>query len=327
MSFADPYVLLALFALPVLVALYVGEQRRRALIARTFAVERMQPSVAPRRPRWRKHLPVLAFALAMAILVAAAARPQRTIATPVERASIMLATDVSGSMQATDVAPNRLVAAKQAARTFLDEVPQKVNVGVLAFNQTPSVIASPSTDREAARDAIASMKPSGGTATGEAINTAVTALQAQRNAVQQEEGGEPRDPAPAAIVVLTDGKSTSGRNAIAAARAAGEVGIRVYTVALGTEDGEITVKLRDGSTEVRKVPPDPDALEQIAEASGGKSFTADTRDGLAQVYEDLGSQLGHKREKREITAAFAGGGLALMLLGGVMSLGWFGRLA
>lgn len=326
MSFANPYFLLALLALPLLVALYVGDQRRRRLIARTFAVERLQPSVAPRRPRWRRHLPVAAFALAMAILVAAAARPQRTIATPVERASIMLATDVSGSMTATDVPPNRLVAAKQAARTFLEEVPDRVNVGILAFNQVPSVLASPSTDREAARDAIASMKPNGGTATGEAINTALTALQANRKATARP-GLEPDNPPPAAIVVLTDGASTSGRNAVAAAQAAGDAGIRVHTVALGTPEGEITVKRRDGSTEVRKVPPDPEALEAIAEASGGKTFTAATADGLADVYEDLGSQLGHKREKREITAAFAGGGLALMLLGGVMSLGWFGRLA
>src|SRR4051794_21101786 len=131
----------------------------------------MQPSVAPRRPRWRRHLPQLMFLLAVVILIAAAARPQRTIATPIERASIMLATDVSGSMTATDVAPNRLVAAKQAARAFLDKVPPKVNVGVLAFNQTPTVLASPSTDREAAREAIAKMTPSGGTASGEAIAT------------------------------------------------------------------------------------------------------------------------------------------------------------
>src|SRR4051794_41920811 len=138
----------------------------------------MQASVAPRGPRWRRHLPQLAFLLAIALLIAAAAKPQRTIATPIERASIMLATDVSGSMTATDVAPNRLVAARRAARAFLDSVPAKVKVGVMAFNQTPSVLASPSTDREAAREAIAQMKASGGTASGEAIATAVSSLTA-----------------------------------------------------------------------------------------------------------------------------------------------------
>lgn len=319
MSFGSPYVLLLLLALPFLVALYVGEQQRRRRAAEAFVVSRMQPSVAPRRPGWRRHLPHLAFLVAALLLIAAGARPQRTVATPVERASIILATDVSGSMTATDVKPNRLVAAKQAARAFIDKVPSKVNVGIMAFNQTPALLAAPTTDREAAREAIAKMKPSGGTASGEAIATAVTAL---RSGVKSTE-----KPPPAALVLLTDGKSTSGRNAIAAARAANQAGVRVYTVALGTQNGTITVPKRDGTTETREVPPDPEALQQIAEAGGGKTFTATTTDGLSQVYEELGSQLGTKKTKREITAEFAGGGLALLLLGAVMALGWFGRLA
>jgi Ca-activated chloride channel family protein len=319
-SFANPYVLLALLALPLLAGAYVAEQRRRREAAQAFAVEKLQPSVAPRRPRWRRHMPVLAFALALAILVGAAAKPQRTIATPVERASIMLATDVSGSMTATDVAPNRLVAAKRAARAFLDKVPARVNVGVMAFNQTPAILASPTTDRQAARDAIARMQPSGGTATGEAIATAVTSLRAARSPNSKK-------PPPAAIVLLSDGASVSGRNPVAAAKAAGDAGIRVYTVALGTANGTITVPGPGGTTQTKPVPPDPATLGQIAQASGGQTFTSASADGLSQVYQQLGSQLGHKFQKREITAAFAGGGLALMLLGGVMSLGWFGRLA
>lgn len=324
MSFGSPYVLLALLALPVLVGLYVGEQRRRRYVAQAFAVKRMQPSVAPRRPRWRRHLPQLAFLLAAVILIAAAAKPQRTIATPVERASIMLATDVSGSMAATDVAPNRLVAAKQAAREFLQQVPARVNVGVMAFNQTPTILASPSTDREAALNAIAQMKPSGGTASGEAIATSISALRINPAST----GGDPNgQPAPAAIVLLSDGTSTSGRNAVAQARQAAQAGIKVYTVALGTPGGTITVKTRDGKTVTKPVPPDPQALQAIAQAGGGQSFTAQTTDRLSVVYKQLGSQLGHKETKKQITSAFAGGGLALLLLGGVMSLGWFGRLA
>ena len=323
MSFASPYVLLLLLALPVLVGLYVGEQARRRRAAQAFALAKMQPSVAPRRPRWRRHLPMLAFLGAMIILIAAAARPQRTIAVPIEKASIMLATDVSGSMTATDVQPNRLVAAKQAARAFLDKVPARLNVGVMAFNQTPSVLASPSTDRDAARNAIAEMKPSGGTASGEAIATAVTALRNNpKTRVKKTE-----QPPPAAIVLLSDGKSTSGRNAVQAARAAGNAGIRIYTVALGTNNGTIRVPKRGGGTQTQKVPPDPQALQAIAQAAGGKSFTASTTDHLTEVYEKLGSQVAHKDKKKEITAEFAGGGLALLLLGGVMSLGWFGRLA
>jgi Ca-activated chloride channel homolog len=322
-SFASPYVLLLLLALPVLVGLYVGEQQRRRQAANAFAVTRMQPSVAPRRPRWRRHLPMLAFLFAIVILIAAAARPQRTVATPIERASIMLATDVSGSMTATDVQPNRLVAAKQAARAFLDKVPARVNVGVMAFNQTPTVLAAPTTDREAARNAIAKMKSSGGTASGEAIATAVTALRTS----PKSQGSKNQQPPPAAIVLLTDGKSTSGRNAVTAARAAASAGIHVYTVALGTPSGTIQVTRKDGTKVTQPVPPDPQALEQIAQAGNGNSFTAQTTDRLSEVYQKLGSQLGHKHTKREITAEFAGGGLALLLLGGVMSLGWFGRLA
>jgi Ca-activated chloride channel homolog len=322
-SFASPYVLLLLLALPVCVGLYVGEQQRRGRAAEAFALTKMQPSVAPRRPRWRRHLPMLALLLAMIVLIAAAARPQRTIATPIEKASIMLATDVSGSMTATDVQPNRLVAAKQAARAFLDKVPARVNVGVMAFNQTPTVLASPSTDREEARAAIAKMKPSGGTASGEAIATAVTALRTSPKSQSKAD----EQPPPAAIVLLSDGKSTSGRDAVTAARAASNAGIRIYSVALGTDSGTIQVPQRGGGTQTQQVPPDPQALEQIAQASGGKSFTASTTDGLSEVYEKLGSQLAHKNKKKEITAEFAGGGLALLLLGGVMSLGWFGRLA
>jgi Ca-activated chloride channel family protein len=189
----------------------------------------------------------------------------------------------------------------------------------MAFNQTPTVLASPTTDREAARAAIAKMTPSGGTASGEAIATAVTALRTRAKVTEQ--------PPPAAIVLLSDGKSTSGRNAVEAARAAGNAGVRVYTVALGTDSGTITVPKKGGGTQTQQVPPDPEALQQIAEASGGSSFTAQTTSGLSEVYEKLGSQLGHENKKKEITAEFAGGGLALLLLGGVMSLGWFGRLA
>jgi Ca-activated chloride channel family protein len=279
--------------------------------------------VAPQRPRWRRHLPQLAFLLAAIVLILAAAKPQRTIATPVERASIMLMTDVSGSMTSTDVAPNRLVAAKQAAREFLTKVPARVNVGVMEFNGTPSILASPTTDREAALSAIARMSPSGGTATGEAIATAISSLRTSPVGGANPSGPRP----PAAIVLLTDGKSTTGRDPVAMAKRAAQAGIKVYTVVIGTPTGTIQVKRPNGTTATVHVPPDPQALQQVAQAGGGESFTAQTTERLSDVYSKLGSQLSHKTTKKQITAAFAGGGLALLLLGGVMSLGWFGRLA
>jgi Ca-activated chloride channel homolog len=316
-TFGTPLALFALLVLPVLALVYMRQQGRRRAAAAAFVRPALQPSVAPERPRWRRHLPMLAILLACAILIVAAAQPERTVAVPVERASIMLLTDVSGSMEATDVKPSRLAAAKRAAHTFVDDVPTPVNVGVLAFNQTPRVLQSPTRDRDAVHTAIERMTSSGGTATGQAIATATQALER----VPGELGKRP----PSAIVLLSDGASTSGVDPIAAAREAKRLKIPVYTVALGTPAGTIEVPRRGGGTETRPVPPDPESLAEIARTSGGKAFTASSTDGLKQVYEKLGSQLGHKDEKRQITSAFAGGGLALLLVGGVMSLGWFGR--
>ena len=319
MSFASPAILVALLALPALGVLYAVEQRRRRSAAAAFATPALQPSVAPRRPRWRRHAPMAAIALALALLVVAAAKPQRTVAVPVERASVMLVTDVSGSMTATDIQPSRLVAAKRAAGRFADEVPDGLNVGLVAFNSTPRVLQSPTRDREVVKAAIDSMEPSGGTATGEAIATATSVL--RRTAAPGE------DPPPGAILLLSDGKSTSGRDAAGAARAAARLDIPVYTVVLGTEQGTITVPRANGSgTTTRNVPPDAESLAEIARVSGGKAYTAETATGLKEIYESLGSQLGHEDRKREITSAVTGGGLALMLVGVAMSLRWFGRL-
>ena len=318
MSFAAPLVLLGLIGLPVLAALYMGEQRSRVSAAAAFASPRVQASVAPRKPGFRRHLPMLALLAAIALLIVAAAKPQRTVSVPVERASIMLATDVSGSMTAKDVAPSRLEAAKQAARQFVAQVPAKVNVGVMAFNDIASVLQSPTTDRQAVNAAITSMRSSGGTATGNAIDTAVNVL----GRAPKLNGKRP----PAALVLLSDGASTRGRDPVAAAQAARRLHIPVYTVALGTQNGTITVPKRGGGTTTQRVPPDPQSLGQIARASGGATFTAQDASGLKQVYEKLGSQLSHKKQKQQITTAFAGAAALLLLAGLGMSLGWFGRL-
>jgi Ca-activated chloride channel homolog len=314
MSFGEPLVLLALLVLPLLGAWYAAEQRRRRAAAAAFAAPVLQPSVAPRRPGWRRHAGMAAVALALAILIVAAAKPQRTVAVPVERASIALAIDVSGSMTAVDVQPNRLVAAKRAARRFLDEVPDEVNVGLLAFNGTPRVLQSPTRDRDAVQAGIDGMRSSGGTATGEAIAAAVRTLRARDRR------------APVAVVLLSDGASTSGRDPVTAAIAARRQRVPVSTVALGTAQGTITVPRRGGGTVTRRVPPDPASLAEIARASGGRTYTADTAPRLKEIYERLGSQLGRKNEKRQVTSAFAGGGLLLLLAGMGMSMRWFGRL-
>jgi Ca-activated chloride channel family protein len=322
MTFGAPLILLALIVVPALAAGYISLQRDRGRAAAAFASPALAASVAPRRPRWRRHVPLVAFLAAVAILVVAAAKPQRTVAVPVEHAQIMLLTDVSGSMLATDVKPNRLVAARRAAKRFIDRVPKQVNVGVEAFNQTPQVLANPTTDRDALELALGRLSSSGGTATGEAIQTATRVL---RQAPSLS-GKKP----PSAIVLLSDGASTKGVDPIAAAQAAAKVKIPVYTVTLGTATGTITVPRSESDpsagTITKPVPPDEASLQAIARASGGKAFAAESADDLSAVYERLGSQLGTKKEPRQITAGFAGAGLALLALGAALSLRWFGRL-
>jgi Ca-activated chloride channel family protein len=317
-SFAEPAVLIGLLALPLLALFYAAEQRNRRAAAAAFAAPPVQPSVAPDRPGWRRHAPMIAAALALVILILAAAKPERTVAVPVERASIALVTDASGSMMAKDVKPTRLVAAKRAARRFVDEVPSRVNVGLIAFNGTPTVLHSPTRDRDAVRGAIDAMTSSGATATGEAIAAGTMML--------RPTGSRARRKPPAAILLLSDGTSTRGRDPVEQARAARRLGVRVYTVTLGTEAGTITVTRQDGSTAVRRVPPDPQSLAEIARVSRGKAYTAGSTDRLEEIYEKLGSELGHKKEKRQITSVFAGGGLVLLLTGIVMSMRWFGRV-
>lgn len=318
MTFATPAALAGLIALPLVVAWYVAEQRRRRAGAAAFAAPALQASVMPRRPGWRRHAPAVALALALAVLIVAAAKPQRTVAVPVEQASIILATDVSGSMTATDVKPTRLAAAKRAALRFAASVPAQVRVGVMAFNSAPAMLQSPTSDRAAVRAAIAQMRPSGGTATGDAIAQAVRVLRTPAG------GGKP---VPGAVVLLSDGASTRGSDPAAAAQAAGKAHVPIYTVALGTAAGTITVPRPGGKgTETRSVPPDPQALAQIARASGARTFTAQSSRGLTAVYRQLGSRLSQRKERRQVTAAFAGAGLALLLAGAGMSLAWFGRL-
>ena len=319
-SFAAPLVLVFLLAIPVLVVVYGAHQRDRRRAAAAFAAPVMTPSVAPNRPRWRMHAPMLAFLLALAILILAAARPQKTVAVPVERASIMLITDVSGSMQATDVRPTRLVAARTAAKRFVAKVPKTVNVGVMALSSKPRVLASPTRDRVAIDQALDQLTPRGGTGTGEAITAAT-------NILKRQPGVNGKRP-PSAIVLLSDGAATGTIDPVSAAQAARKLHIPIYTVALGTQEGTITVPRPggQGGTETRRVPPDPQSLAEVAKASGGKTYTAADASKLSDVYKSLGSLLGTKNEKRQVTAGFAGGALVLLLLGAAMSLRWFGRL-
>ncbi|MGO9791836.1 MAG: VWA domain-containing protein [Solirubrobacteraceae bacterium] len=319
MSFADPLVLLGLLAIPLLAIWYAGQQRRRAAAAAGFVAPALSASVAPRRPGWRRHAPMLAFLLALAVLIAAVARPQRSVAEPVSDGAIMLANDVSSSMNATDVAPSREGAAQRSARRFVASVPSAVEVGLLVFSRSPTVLQSPSTNHALTQQALARLPhTSGGTAIGEAILTAVHQLQS----VPRVAGKHP----PGAIVLISDGASNVGIGPLAAARQAKAAQIPIYTISVGTSHGTITLK-QGSKTVTGPVPVSRGQLAEIASISGGRAFKASDSAGVDVAYTRLAARLGHKQVKQEITASFAGGGLVLLLLGSALSLRWFGRLA
>lgn len=318
MHFGQPLYLVALALVPLALVAYGRHERDRRAAAAAFAAPDVMASVAPSTPGWRRHVPLAFYGVALIVLVAALAKPQTTVAVPVERASIMLTTDYSGSMQSTDVAPTRLAAARTAAERFLKQVPENVRVGLVAFNQSARLIETPSTDRDAIRTALAGLKPSGGTATGEALALSLDGLSREKDAAGVR--------APAAIVLLSDGKSVKGRPPTVIAAQAKKLKIPIYTVTLGTAAGTIQVTDSNGVTHTRPVPPDPVESQAVAQLSGGKAYTADTAKDLSAVYQQLGSRIGTRKEPREITAAFSGGALALLVAGAGMSLFWFRRL-
>jgi Ca-activated chloride channel homolog len=315
MSFVDPLVLLALLAIPLLVWWYMGEQRRRTRAASAFVASRLTESVAPRRPRWRRHVPIAVFAVALAALIVAVARPQRSVAKPVTNGAVMLADDSSSSMQATDVSPSRLQASLGAARRFLADVPSAVQVGVLEFARTPTVLQSPTTNHALTASALSHVpRTSGGTAVGLALTTALNEL---KN-LPKVSGKLP----PGAIVLLSDGASNVGISPLGVARQAASAHIPIYTISVGTPNG--TIAGPRGSKVA--VPVEGQQLQEIARLSGGRSFTASNDAGVSAAYQRLAARLGTKHLNEEITTSFAGIALALLALGSILTLRWFGRL-
>jgi Ca-activated chloride channel homolog len=316
MSFANPFLLAGLLALPVLVAWYVRRQRGRARDRAAFVLPALAPSVAPDRPGWRRHLPMLAFAAALAVLIVALAGPQATRAVPIKRSTIVLVVDNSSSMAATDVAPSRLVAVQRAAQQFLKTVPSSVAIGVIVFNQTPTVLTPPTTDHAVVARALTGWHADGHTAIGDAMQAALRLLERTPKASRP----------PSAMVVLSDGTSTNGANPITVAQQAAAQKIRIDTVALGTSHGTIAVPGRNGAKVSKPVPPDPRSLAEIAHAAGGQSYAVADAGHLSALYTQLGAKLAHRHVKQKIANEFAGGALVLLLLGSGLSLRWFGRL-
>ena len=304
MSFKDPLYLFALLLLPLAVAAWMARRNRVRRYAIRFPATASAALAVGRTSAWRAVLPMALLLASVAALVVALAKPQRSMAVPVEKATIMLVTDHSRSMEADDVAPDRLAAAQDAANTFLKQVPPKVNVGIVAFSTAPDAVQTPTTDRGPVRQIINAQFPDGATNTGDALQIAL-------NAIKQQNGKSSSDTkTPSAIVLLSDGKQTTGRPAADLARQAGTAKVPIYTVALGTQDGVVQGPGFGGYV---PVPPDPQSLSEIANLSGGKAFTAEDSGKLSNIYKNLGSRLGSKKRKREITAIFVAGGLILLL--------------
>jgi Ca-activated chloride channel family protein len=310
MSFQAPLFLLGLTAIPLaLLALKLARRRPAKYVVR-FPATATLAAIAGRTGRLRRAIPPALLCLALAGLITALARPEATVAVPVEKASVMLVTDTSGSMNATDVAPDRLAAAKAAASRFLDRVPDQLQTGLVAFADGPHTVLRPTQDRVQVESTLQALRAEGGTATGDALESALTAL-----------GTREKDSPPAAIVLLSDGASKAGRDPAEVALQARDANVPIYTVALGTAGGVV-----EAGGQILSVPPDPEALAEVARISGGRAFAAEDADALDEVYETLGSRIGTKKSKREVSAGFAAAGL--LLLGGAAftSLRWRGRL-
>jgi Ca-activated chloride channel family protein len=341
-----PGFLWALALVPVAIVAYLLVQRRRTRYAVRFTNLDLLANVVSGSPKWRRHLPPALYLLALAGLLLSLARPQAVTLVPKEQATVMLVMDTSGSMNATDVAPSRMIAAEQAAVAFLNDLPAKFRVGVVAFSGTAQTLTRPTTDRGAVQDALFSLHAEGPTAMGDAIERALEArLPTQPGAAptttapgrrpgqagpQAPPATTPPDPSklpPTVILLLSDGSNTQGSTQpLEAAKHARQLNVPVFTIALGTDTGMVDVP--DESTgQLRRIPVPPDkfTLRRVAEATGGRFFAAPTSRDLKGIYHDLGSKIGFVKEKQEITVVFSAVSLLLLVAGAGLSLLWFSR--
>jgi len=323
-SFEEPWRLLILVAPLALLIAYMFAQRARRKYAVRFTSVDLLASVAPKRPGWQRHVSAALMLLAVCALIVGFAQPTGTRRVPRQRGAVIVAIDTSGSMAATDVAPTRLVAAQDAARRFIDGLPKGLKIGVLSFDSNSRMLAAPSTDRAAALAAVNSLSVGGGTATGVAIEDALDAVRALP-------AGADGTKAPAAIVLMSDGAPTIGKDgtgaeaaqqtvteATAAAKAAH---VPVDTIAFGTSSGTITIQ-----GETLPVPADPQTMAAIARGSGGKSFTATTSNELNAVYDQIRKVVGFDKVPTNLTEWFVGLALLFAILTAGAALYWMQRI-
>jgi len=313
MTFTWPLVLWSLVLVPILAGVYVLAQRRRRKYALRFTNLALLKHVATRGPGIRRHIPPLLYLLGLGALLFSLARPMAVIAVPREQTSVMLVLDVSGSMTADDLQPNRMAAARQAARTFVEELPPTIEVGLVSFNNRAAVQASPGADRNAVLRSIDNLTANGGTAIGDGLNLALDQL-------AQRPTGEDGRRAPGVVVLLSDGMSTDGMPWETASERAANEGVKVYTVGIGQRGA---VPMIDGRLPVRL---DERTLQQIAQQTDAQYFYAAEAGQLEEVYSELGSQINWVEEHTEITALVTAAGAVLLLAAGALSMLWLQRL-
>lgn len=344
MSFVWPAALLGLLIVPLAVAGYLTAQRRRARYAVRFTNLDLLANVVQGSPAWRRHVPATLYILGVAALLFALSRPQTSQAVPKEEATVILVTDVSGSMNATDVAPTRLAAAQEAAKTLVDRLPRGFQIGLVAFSNTPRLLVIPTTDKAAVDAALDSLRPNGGTAMGDAIIAALDAARPVLNDGQPTAAGTPgttpaaRPPTPTPtagskatdkpviVILLSDGANTTGATKpLDAAQQAADQNVPIFTIALGTSAGIASVTDNLGRTRQVRVPPDPATLQQIADLTQAKFFEAPSAGDLQSIYDELGSKIGYDQQDREITFIFAAAAAIFVIAAGSFSLFWFNR--
>jgi Ca-activated chloride channel family protein len=345
MNFLWPQFLWTAAALPLLVLLYLWLMRRRKKVALQYASLSIVREAMGARQSFKRHIPPLLFLFALAAMVLAMGRPVAVVTLPSNQQTIILAMDVSGSMRATDVQPSRLVAAQNAAKAFINELPRHVKVGIVAFAGSAQVAQLPTVNREDLVTAIDRFQLQRATATGNAIVISLATLfpddgidlqslqtgrDRQRGFAIDGEKKEKKDRQPvapgsytsAAIIMLTDGQRTTGVDPLDAAKLAADRGVRVYTVGIGTVDGE-TIGFEGWSMRVRL---DEETLKAIAQKTSAEYFYAGTAHDLRKVYEALSSKLTVEKKETEISALFAMAAAALALLSAALSVLWFNRI-
>lgn len=339
MSFIWPFMLALLALIPALILVYILLQRRRQKYALRYASLSLVKEALGRGPGWRRHVPAALFLIALTAMIFALARPEATTLVPSAEGTIILSIDVSGSMTATDLQPNRMEAAKSAARAFVEKQPESVQVGIVSFSDNAFVVQPPTDDKEALLSAISRLNWQRGTAIGRGLVASLEAIaeksgqpgEINLNQDQQQDtttAAPQPTPMPkgqyqnAIIVLLTDGENNQWPEPVEIAQIAADRGIRVYTVGIGSEEGAI-VRIQGRAIRTRL---DEQTLRTIAEMTDGIYYNAQSETDLVKVYENLSTNLVLKTDKTEVTAYVTAIAVFFSLLAGFFSLLWFNRL-